>query len=164
MSKARLFGGSCIILFGVLLLLSQFGININFGNIWPIAILIPGLFFWILFLSKKDKSGGVLIPGTILVVYSLYFFFNQVTDYEFAGQTSFVFIIGVSLGFFAAYFLPQKKEPIFLVPAWILLAISIFILLITVFNGSWWPILIIILGIWLLFKNYKKDHLDNNEK
>jgi len=160
--NSRIFFASFLILIGVLLLMNQAGLNVDFGYIWPIFLLIPGIFFWIMFYSKKEKQrmrSSLLLPGTILIIYSLYFFYNQITNYDFAGETSFVFTLGVALGFFAMYYFGEIKNKGILIPAWILAGVSAILLLSTVGGGIWWPIIIIFVGLFLL---YKKDFFKDN--
>jgi len=168
MSNIRLFFGVFLIIVGIILALSQLGLPIDFGNFWPFLLLVPGLFFWGLFYSKKNQPGisSVLIPGTILVLYSLYFFFNQFTDYKYASETSFIFTFGVALGFFIMYYFGGKKQREVLIPAWILTAISVVIFLGTVGGGNWWPVFIIFLGLFLLYRKdfFKSKNNDESNK
>ncbi|MFZ6036030.1 MAG: LiaF transmembrane domain-containing protein [Patescibacteria group bacterium] len=145
--------GACILVVGALLLLNQFGIAPNLGFLWPIFLLVPGVLFYVGYYQKRSSADnfGLLIPGTILIIYSLYFFINQATDYRFAGELSFMFILGVSLAFFAAYYLPTSHRRGLLIPAWILLGISIINFLGAISSWDWWPILLIVLGIYLLY-------------
>ncbi|MFA6098475.1 MAG: DUF5668 domain-containing protein [Patescibacteria group bacterium] len=161
MSKSRIFWGVVMIALGLLLLADQFGLDINFGSFWPIFLLLPGIALWVIFFWNKNRDGGLLIPGTILIIYSLYFFYNEYTNYKFAGETSFLFTLAIGLGFFCAYYFPQKKNRGYLIPGWILTTVSAIVLLSTVTDGKWWPIIIIIAGLFLL---YKRNKLENHQE
>ena len=165
MNKSKLYLGAFFILIGALFLLQNMGWDIKIGFYWPVVLLIPGILFWTSFYqNKKNRSSAILIPGTILIVYSLYFFFNQLNDYNYAGETSFIFTLGIALGFFAAYYYSDDKNKSkgYLIPGWILLAISAVNLLGSTTQWEWWPLFLIALGVFLL---YKKDHKsDQNPK
>ncbi len=172
MTNAKTIFGAIIIIIGILMLLNQFGINVNVGSYWPIFILIPGLFFWVLFFNRKDRKGsyGLLIPGTILLIYGVYFFFNIWTNDKFWAETSFIFPLGVGLSFFIAYYFSEKRVKGLLIPAWILTGAAVITLLSTSLTNIWGPIVIILFGAYLLYKQgteKKKDNLEedsSNEK
>ncbi|MDP2683886.1 MAG: hypothetical protein Q8P20_02405 [bacterium] len=160
MNKSKIYLGGFLILIGCLFILQNMGLNINLGFYWPIFLLIPGVIFWISFYQdRENKSSAILIPGTILIVYSLYFFFNQTNDYQYAGETSFIFTLGIALGFFAAYYLAREKNRTkgFLIPAWILSGVALINLLGTTTQWEWWPILLIGIGVYLLYKKEPKS-------
>lgn len=162
MNKTKIYLGALLIIIGVLFLLQNMGININLGYYWPIFLLIPGMMLWITFFqNKQNKSSALLIPGTILIVYSLYFFFNQMNDYKYAAETSFIFTLGIALGFFAAnYYAKDKiKRKGYLIPAWILTGVAVINLLSTTTQWEWWPIFLIGIGVYLLYKKEDKDDI-----
>lgn len=154
MNTSRMFFGVFAITIGVLLLLSQLGLNINFGGVWPFILLVPGVFFWVHFFGNQDKrSSSLLIPGTILIVYSLYFFFNEAVDYRYAGETSFIFTFGVALGFFAAYWFARQKARGMLITAWILTAAAAINVISVTPQAKWWPgVALVLVGGYLLYR------------
>lgn len=152
MSNTRIFFGIFVVLIGLLLLLDQWVIALKFDNWWQVLLLIPGVFLWIQFFSKRANP-GLLIPGTILILYSLYFFFNQLTGHRFAGETSFIFVFAIACGLFIKRHFSKEKNNGLLAAGWILTGISIIIFLSTVSGGKWWPLLFIVIGIFLLIKN-----------
>ena len=163
MKKSKVYIGAFLIILGCLFLLEKVGLNINFGFYWPVVLLIPGIIFWVSFYQDKErKSSALLIPGTILIIYSLYFFFNQMYDYSYAGETSFIFTFGVALGFFAAYYFDKVKKKGYMITAWILSGAALINLLSTTTQWEWWPILIIGIGVYLLYKKDSKP-LDSKE-
>ncbi len=127
----KLFLGSMLILFGGLWLASSFipEFRINWGLLWPIFLLIPGLFFWGKFLFSRNRTGdiGLVIPGTILVCLALVFFINTVGSslLKIDGLwlfTAFMYPGSVALSFLLAWLF--SRENTFLIPAFILLAIT----------------------------------------
>ncbi|MDD5567336.1 MAG: hypothetical protein PHH01_04030 [Patescibacteria group bacterium] len=157
--------GVIIILIGVVLLLNELGVNINLGDFWPIFLAVPGLGFWLLYFSKRHQRGieGVLIPGTILLGLGAFFFFQSFTDWKYEGDTGFVYTLIISLAFFAPYLLGERNRG-YLVPAWILLAVSLIIFFATIVDWTVWPVFLIVFGVWLLFRPKKSDHKNNQEE
>ncbi|MFH0952223.1 MAG: DUF5668 domain-containing protein [Patescibacteria group bacterium] len=149
---SRVIWGTLLIILGAVLLLPELGYQIDLGDFWPLFLLVPGLAFWLLFVLKRTPGmHGVLIPGTILTVYGLYFFYLNLTDFKYASESSFIYTLAVALAFFAAYFFGGRSKGL-LVPAWLLTIISVIILISnTVQGASAWSIIIIVVGLWLLF-------------
>lgn len=172
MNKIKIYLGAFLVIIGCLFILQNLGLDLKIGFYWPVILLIPGIIFWITFYqNKQNRSSAILIPGTILIVYSLYFFFNQMNNYTYAAETSFMFTLGVGLGFFAAHYLAEKKNSSkgYLIPAWILTGIALINLLGTTTQWEWWPILLIGFGVYLLYKKdpklteQGKDNSDSTE-
>ena len=157
MNKSRIYWGSTIILVGLLLLFDQWGMPINVSSFWPVFLLLPGIFFLMQFFSKRQKP-GLLIPASILIFSSAYFFFNQWTNHRWAGATSFVFILSVAVGLIAMYRFSSTKKRGVMLAAWILAGVALINLFSTIFNGRWWPIIIIAVGVFLLaYKQRQKE-------
>lgn len=135
---------------GTFLLLGQLGAPVHGAQLWPFILLVPGCFFWWHFYVHRREQPGLLFPGTILVLYSLYFFLNQLTGYRYAGQTSFIFTLGVALGFFAMYYFSSVRRRVFFILAWIMTVISLITAVSTIAGKLWWPILLITTGALLL--------------
>ncbi len=95
-------GGILIIILGVILLLGKFGVFGFLGNLWPLFVLIPGLLFHFFFFARMLPS-GVLIPGGILTVYALMFFYCNVFGWHAMGYLWPGFILGVAIGLYEFY-------------------------------------------------------------
>jgi hypothetical protein len=162
MKNARLFFGIFIILIGFLLLLDQWGAPLRLGGFWPFFLLIPGLFFWVEFLSKRQRF-GLLMPGTILVLYSAYFFFCEATNYRFSDELSFLFTFAVAAGLFLMYHFSEPKKKGLLVAGWILTGVSLITLISTIGGGQLWPIVLIICGLWLLYQKKNSSGSDQQK-
>jgi phosphatidylserine synthase len=136
-----------------LFLLQELGLNIQAGKFWPVVLLIPGLAFWSMFLSRRQHKGteGVLIPGTILTLLGAYFMIESLTNYATVAQTSFIYTLIVGLAFFAAYYFGDRSRG-YLIPAWILLGVSALIMLSANARRETWPIILIIVGVWLIVR------------
>lgn len=151
-----------IIFFGLLFLLEQSGLPVNFEFIWPLFLLVPGVFFFYRFFYTPDgrKQSGILIPATILTVYALYFFFSTATAYRYSGESSFIFPFGVALGLFATYHYSTEKRRGQLTAAWVLTAVSGIVLFSTIGGGQWWPLVLIVIGLMVIFQ---KDVMKKKE-
>jgi hypothetical protein len=87
------FWGAILILLGVLGLLDGL-LNLNLltmGNFWPAIILGIGFIFEYGYFSDK-KNPGLLVPGGIMTVLGLLFFFETFTDWNFSEYTWPIYI------------------------------------------------------------------------
>jgi hypothetical protein len=162
------FLGAVFVGLGILFLLSNMNIlhlnydifNIGFliSRLWPLLFLIiPGLAFHYGFLTGKSRDAGLLVPGGILLVTGitcqLSYTFN-VWHIMWPG-----FILAVSVGLFELYMFGSREKGL-LIPVSILGGLSLIFFSMTL---SWWfdysfkrymvPVLLIIIGLVLLFKN-----------
>lgn len=124
MNKSSYFSGIAIILVGIFLLLGKVGLfDFIGGLIWPIFVLIPGLFFHFLFFAKGAPS-GVLIPGGILTVNSFMFFYCNVFGWDSMRYLWPGFIMAVAIGLFETYFFDPNKPRAAFIGSAILATIS----------------------------------------
>lgn len=124
MNKKSTFAGIVLIAFGAFLLLGKFGvIEAGAANLWPAFLLIPGLFFHYLRFGQGANS-GVLVPGGILVTYSLMFFACNIIGWDAMAYLWPGFIFGVAVGLFEAYFFDPHKTRGLLVASGVLGIIS----------------------------------------
>lgn len=161
--NARTIWGLIIVGVGVVFLLREVGVDIDLGKFWPLVLIVPGLAFWILYFSKRGQKGieGVLIPGTILVLYGAYFIFQNSTSWNDDNETSFFYTLAIGLAFFAAHYLGNRSRG-FLVPAWILTGISALQFFSTTLSWDFmWSVVLIIVGLWVLLKRKK---ISSNDK
>ena len=105
--SSRTIWGIIIVGVGVVFLLREMGVNINLGDFWPAVLIVPGLAFWALFFSKRGQRGieGVLIPGTILVLYGGFFLFETLVDWKYTSENALFYTLAVGLAFLAAHYL-----------------------------------------------------------
>lgn len=167
---SKLIGGGLLILFGAIWLAANFipGFNINWGAVWPLFMVIPGLYFWAKYLLSNDRVGsaGVLVPGTLLVFLGLTFYFNMfATDTLNIDNvwlfTAFMYPGSVAIAFWTAW-VASKREVAFLVPAVILTGISTLVFCavsgVALIGGQatadinklTWPLIIIGIGFFVI--------------
>lgn len=109
MNRSSYVSGVVIIGVGIFLLLGKIGVFDFVGSmIWPIFILLPGLFFHFLFFAKGVPS-GILVPGGILTVYSFMFFYCNLFGWESMSYLWPGFIMGVAIGLFETYYFDLNK-------------------------------------------------------
>ncbi|MFA6909152.1 MAG: DUF5668 domain-containing protein [Patescibacteria group bacterium] len=156
----KIFSGVILIVVGIMLFLDQLGVTGVFDDFWPVIILLIGLSF--LYGWRSKKAWGMLIPGIILSLLGVYFLAMESFDWRYAEQTSFIYTFIVSLAFFGSYYLGARTRGL-LVPAWILAGVSFVVLISTVGGDSWWPILLVAFGGYLLYSSRKKNTASASE-
>ena len=129
-------------------------IEFDFRDVWPVFVILAGAGFWIGFLQDR-KNTGLLMPGSILTIYGLMFFYCSMNGWGYMSDLWPGFIIGPGIGFFMMYLLGEKEKGL-LVPASILTGIGV--LFFISHSGIWryWPVALIIVGIVLIVKNQIK--------
>ena len=72
------------------------------GDFWPMIIFLAGAGFELAYYISL-RAPGLLVPGGILITYSLLFFFETATNWRFAAVTWPVYLLGVAVGLFQLY-------------------------------------------------------------
>ncbi|MGA9118772.1 MAG: hypothetical protein WB699_05360 [Bacteroidota bacterium] len=149
-----LVSGSILIVLGLLFLAANLT-DIDFSEFWPVVFLIPSIIFFIAYARDRSQF-GLLMPATILLVFSLPFFISQHYGWDLMSRLWPFFMLGPGLGFIVMYLL-GRREPALLIPASILTGLSaIFFLMM---NGlpEYWPAILILIGLILLLRTRKTD-------
>ena len=68
-------------------------------NLWPLFVLVPGLCFEATWFTTR-KAPALLVPGGILTVIGMLFFFEIATGWRFSEYTWPVYIIATAVGLF----------------------------------------------------------------
>lgn len=142
--------GLVLILFGIIFLLTNLG-TLDLSYMWPSIPLLVGVGLILGYLNSR-KDYGLLMPGSILVIISLLFFYCNAAGWRQMEYLWPIFILAPSCGFFLMYFCGVREKGL-LVPAFILLAIGLIFLMINTYLGVFWPILLIIAGLVLIAIN-----------
>ncbi len=135
--------GILLIILGTLLILGYM-YKWSF-ELWPFSLLILGIF---LFLASSKIRYMLYIPATILTLSSIFFIYNVFTGWHNFDKLWPILMLIVSISFFIPIIISKKNE--FLSPAFIILGISICLFFISFNVVNFWPIIFIILGLWLL--------------
>jgi hypothetical protein len=152
--------GLGLVILGLLFLLENFGyIEFNFGDIWPVFVVLGGVGFWLGFL-KDRKNFGLVMPGTILIAYGLLFWYCSVQGWYYMQDLWPVFLLGPGIGFFLMYFLGERERGL-LVPGSILSGLGILFLFRYSMYLRYWPVLLIIFGAVLIFRHLIQEKKTN---
>ena len=149
--KKSLVTGLILIFIGIAFLGNNLGIiYISWEKFWPWFLIAGGILFFIGWLSDREKY-GLLMPASILTIYGFLFLYFAHKHWWSMESLWPIFIIGPGVGFLLMYIL-GKRESGLLVPAGILLGLGVVFL---IGEGRWrffWPLLLILFGILLLFR------------
>ena len=159
MKKINYLFGLLLLCIGVILILANFGVmEIAWDNLWPLFLLIPGIFFELsYFISRKDA--GLLVPGGILITYGLLFLVNVNYGWHLMDNLWPIFPLGVAIGLFQLFLFGGREKGL-LIPVGILGAISLFFLinnLLFIDFRLLAGILLLLIGIWIIFKKAKSS-------
>jgi hypothetical protein len=141
--------GMFLILLGILILLIQLN-RIDWENFWPFILIAIGLLFILGFFLNR-RNYGLLMPGSIfLIVGGLFLYMTQSSwrEMEYLWPT---FILAPGIGFLLMFLFGEAHNKLW-VPGVILLAFSV-----AFYARAWdflryWPILLIVIGIYLIVR------------
>lgn len=163
MKKGSPAWGLILIFIGGLLLWNNiYGINIfSISRLWPIFVLGPGLVFELSYFVGQ-KSPGLLVPGGILTVIGLLFFFETFTSWHFAEYTWPVYIIAPAVGLFQLYLFSGRQKPL-LIPIFVLSSVAVVSFSIMTLNmisslvnfGLMIPLALFALGGYIIYNNLR---------
>jgi hypothetical protein len=121
--------GAVLIAMGSLFLMSNLGyLNFTWNYVWPLAMLIPGLYMHFAFFTGIDKNPGILVPGGILTTYGALFYANVFFGWHMMADLWPLFLIGIAVGLLEL-FLFGNHDKALLVPVGILGGIGLSALL-----------------------------------
>ena len=148
--------GLLFLAIGVLLIFGVFDDRNIWEFIWPLFILVPGLSMELdYFANRSPKKVGELVPGGILTILGLFFYFNIFTNFSYMDLLWPIFILAPAFGLFQLYIF-GKRERGLLVPVGILSVIGLIFLLTnlttTAIGGSVIGAVFILIGLLILFK------------
>ncbi|MEF2964699.1 hypothetical protein V3851_02565 [Paenibacillus sp. M1] len=149
----KLTTGIVILAAGIIILLGKLGVFSFLGKaLWPLLLLIPGIVFHLWHFWRKGPS-ELLLPGGILVVYSILFFIANFWGWSTFKYTWPGLILGIAIGLYEyERFSPTRQNGV-LITAGILGAVSVILFGITLFSHAVIYLLaaaLIIGGIWLI--------------
>ena len=118
------------LIWGVILVIIGFvflGSNLDWfyfdwGDLWPSVMILGGLFFWVGWLSNR-KEFGLLMPGSILLVYGVMFQYSALSGWYHMDELWPGFLLGPGIGFVFMYLLGNREKGL-LVPAFILIGLA----------------------------------------
>ncbi len=146
--------GIIFIFFGLIFLLEN--LNVFLLN-WSLYILLTAMALWLAFWLNKELVIFVL-PATILLIYGLLFFYCQISGWQRLSLLWPVLLIAPGLGFIILHSMRPHRQQ-YLYPGLFLSGFGILFFLRKIDYVKYWPVLLIITGIYLLIKffGYKKE-------
>ena len=120
MRNSNMVMGAVLVALGTILLLSNLGyINFSWDYIWPLALLLPGIYLHFAFFTKIDKNPGNLVPAGILTTYGLMAY--TVALFGWGTMTALwpFIIIGIAVGLLEMYLFGTHEKGL-LIPVAIL--------------------------------------------
>lgn len=162
MKNQRIFPGIILIGFGAYFLLQQLGITIFSAFFtWPTLLMIVG----VAFLGQGYSAGDseAVLPGVIMTGFGLHFHLVGNVSFWPANNIGMLILI-ISIGFFLRF----QKTNSGLFQAFLFLIIAVLLLFydkVTAYFGllqngmsfiwKFWPVLLIVVGIYFLLKRKK---------
>jgi hypothetical protein len=151
MAKNNYSLGLILIVLAVVLLLGKLGVIGFLGNLfWPIFILLPGILFHILYFSRILPV-GVLVPGGMLVTYSILFFYCNVFGWSSMAYLWPGFIFGVAVGLYELHIFNRSGSRGPFTAALVLAVVSfVFFAIAFLFTIGIYFIAVVLIGIGLI--------------
>ncbi len=152
--------GVIFIALGALFLLSNLGyLYFSWNYVWPLALLIPGIYMHFAFFTGIDKNPGILVPGGILTTYGALFYANVFFGWHIMSELWPLFLIGIAVGLFELYLFGNHDKGL-LIPVGILGGIGLSALLRSFIRfdlkGFLVPVILIAIGIAIITKRDNK--------
>jgi hypothetical protein len=157
-NAGALIGGGVLIAFGLLSLVGQVFRTVNWSFLWPFAVIGIGALFFVAMLSGGKQAAGLAIPGSVVGGIGLVLLFQNLTrHWESMSYFWTLIILFVGLG---VYLMgryggdeEQKRSGARVMKVGFILFIifgAFFEMIFSSFNGYIFPILLILLGGYLV--------------
>ncbi len=153
-----LIGGAILIGLGLLSLLSRVYTGIDWGLLWPVAIIVFGALFFIAMFAVGKSGAGFAIPGTIITGIGLVVLFENITEHWTTMSYLWtLIIIFVGLGIYIMGWYGEDANQRRSGGKVMKIGIILFIVFGTIFeslfssiNNLVFPVLLILLGVYLV--------------
>lgn len=150
--------GLVLVALGIFLIVQKtIGLDIEVWSfIWPLFLLIPGITMHINYFSNGRNSSSLVVAG-ILTTYGALFLFNTLTNNIYSDELTFIYFLGIAIGFFESYIFGNKRNSD-LSATLVFLIISVIIFLKYIFpdfnnlRDYILPGILIIFGFYVLIK------------
>jgi hypothetical protein len=161
MKNSNMIMGAVLIALGSILLLSNLGyISFSWDYIWPLCMLLPGIYLHFAYFTKLDRNPGNLVPAGILTTYGLMAYVvaffgwgTMVTMWPFI-------LIGIAVGLLELYVFGTHDKGL-LIPVGILGGLGLYF-----FSKSFFifdfrryaiPVILVIIGLMMLTKKDRRQ-------
>ena len=160
-TRSSIVGGLIMIAVGVLFLLLQLfpglGDFFDIGQLWPLLIMLVGLFFLV---GAVWGTPPLAIPGSIVGGIGLILLYQNLTGHWDSWAYVWALIPGfVGIGLIIAGVLGRLPEQVAAGRRLLVISLVLFVVFALFFTGfggqfgQFWPLALIGLGLWLLFGN-----------
>lgn len=153
-----LVAGTLLILFGLLSLAGNLFRSVDWGFLWPFLIIGLGIVFFAAMFSGGKRTSGFAIPGSIIGGIGLVLLYQNLTQHWESMSyfwTFIIFFVGAGIYIMGWYGEDenQKKSGRGVMKVGLILFVvfgAFFELLFSSFNNLLFPVLLIILGVYLV--------------
>jgi hypothetical protein len=153
-----LIGGAVLIAFGLLSLAGQIFRNVNWGQLWPFLIIGIGGLFFVAMLAGGKQAAGFAIPGSIIGGIGLALLIQSITRHWEPMPyfwTLIILFVGTGIYIMGSYGgdESQKQSGIRVMKVGFILFLlfgAFFEMLFSSYNGLIFPILLILLGVYMM--------------
>jgi cell wall-active antibiotic response 4TMS protein YvqF len=157
-NTGALVGGTLLIAFGLLSVASQVFRGFNWGFLWPFLVIGVGALFFVAMFAGGKQAAGFAIPGTIVSGVGLVLLFQNITRHWESMSyfwTLIILFVGAGIYIMGLYGndAGQKKSGTSVMKVGLILFIifgSFFEMVFSSFGNLIFPILLILLGVYLV--------------
>jgi hypothetical protein len=153
-----LIAGTVLIAFGLLALAGQFFRNLDWGFLWPFAVIGLGALFFVAMFAGGKQAAGFAVPGSIVGGIGLVLLFQNITQHwESMSYFWTLIILFVGAGVYLMGWYggdeEQKRSGWRVMKVGFILFIifgAFFEMIFSSFDGFIFPVLLILLGLYLV--------------
>jgi hypothetical protein len=170
-NAGALIAGTILIVFGLLALAGQVFRNVDWGFLWPFAIIGLGALFFVLMFAGGKQAAAFAIPGSIVGGIGLVLLFQNITDrWESMSYfwTLIIMFVGLGIylmGWYAGDANQRRSGAGVMKVGFVLFIIfgAFFEMIFSSYDNIVFPVLLILLGAYLvlsrsgLFRRKRED-------
>jgi hypothetical protein len=157
-NAGALIGGAVLIAFGLLALAGRVFRGVDWGFLWPFVVIGIGALFFVAMFAGGKQTAGFAIPGSIVGGIGLVLLFQNTTQHWESMSyfwTLIIMFVGAGIYIMGWYGgdANQKKSGLGVMKVGLILFIifgAFFELIFSSFNNLFFPILLILLGGYLI--------------
>jgi hypothetical protein len=157
-NAGALVGGAILIAFGLLALAGQVFRNVDWGFLWPFTVIGIGAVFFVAMFAGGKQTAGFAIPGSIVGGIGLVLLFQNITQHWESMSyfwTLIILFVGAGIYLMGWYGgdAGQKQSGVRVMKVGFILFIifgAFFELIFSSFNNMFFPVLLILLGAYLI--------------
>jgi len=157
-NAGALIGGATLVAFGLLSLAGQIFRDVNWGGLWPLLVIGLGMLFFVAMFAGGKQAAGFAVPGSIVGGIGLVLLFQNITrHWESMSYFWTLIILFVGAGIYIMGWYgddaEQKNSGRRVMKAGFILFLlfgAFFEMLFSSYNGLVFPLLLILLGMYLV--------------